>query len=65
MSKFLHGPPKFSSGPLVVRGPPVGDRCSRLHKFIRKKKEDLVLHTMFHGDYRTRENINKPISRCP
>jgi hypothetical protein len=23
MSKFLHGPPKFS------RGPPVGDRCSK------------------------------------
>jgi hypothetical protein len=26
MSKFLHGPPKFSRGPSVVRGPPVGDR---------------------------------------
>jgi hypothetical protein len=28
MSKFLHGPPKFSRGPSVVRGPPVGDRWS-------------------------------------
>jgi hypothetical protein len=26
MSKLLHGPPKFSRGPSVVRGPPVGDR---------------------------------------
>jgi hypothetical protein len=26
MSKFLHGPPKFSRGPSVVRGPSVGDR---------------------------------------
>jgi hypothetical protein len=29
MSKFLHGPPKFSRGPSVVRGPPVGDRWLR------------------------------------
>ena len=26
MSEFLHGPPEFSRGPSVVRGPPVGDR---------------------------------------
>jgi hypothetical protein len=29
MSKFLHGLPKFSRGPSVVRGPPVGDRWTR------------------------------------
>jgi hypothetical protein len=29
MSKFLHGPPKFSRGPSVVRGPSVGDRCPK------------------------------------
>jgi hypothetical protein len=29
MSKFLHAPPKFSSGLAVVRGPSVGDRWTR------------------------------------
>jgi hypothetical protein len=29
MSTFLPGPPNFSRGSLVVRGPPVGDRWAR------------------------------------
>jgi hypothetical protein len=36
MSKFLHGPPKFSRGPSVVREPPVGDRCPRRYESNHK-----------------------------
>jgi hypothetical protein len=45
MSKFLHGPPKCSRGPSVVRGPSIGDRCFRLLSidFNHLSMSDLVV----------------------
>jgi hypothetical protein len=47
MSKFLHGPPKFSRGTSVVRGPPVGDRSPRgYHDWVAELNTHLHLTPM-------------------
>jgi hypothetical protein len=43
MSKFLHGPPKFS------RGPPVGDRCYRVLFFQASKVLGLMHYICDYG----------------
>ena len=59
MSKFLHEPPKFSRGPSVVRGPPVGDRCTMLPYIGNTEKLEVLYRAVLNS---ARSSFNSQMS---